>query len=121
MTSWEKIKADPVKLQKHNEKSKIYAKNKYETDPEYKEKNTHTNECIYVGHCEIIDYETGFKAKSRPKVGKSRYLTALNRGRSQGGCDWIFDYIYFVPKEKNYSELETLIHKELNIKLLQQQ
>lgn len=82
-------------------------------DPEYKENNTHTNECIYVGHCEIIDYETGFKAKSRPKVGKSRYLTALNRGRSQGGCDWIFDYIYFVPKEKNYSKLETLIHKEL--------
>ena len=82
-------------------------------DPEYKEKYTHTNECIYVGHCEVIDYETGFKAKSRPKVGKSRYLTSLNRGRSQGGCDWIFDYIYFVPKEKNYSELETLIHKEL--------
>ena len=38
MTSWEKIKADPVKLQKHNENSKIYAKNKYDTDPEYKEK-----------------------------------------------------------------------------------
>ena len=38
MTSWEKIKADPVKLQKHNENSKIYAKNKYDTDPLYKEK-----------------------------------------------------------------------------------
>ena len=84
-----------------------------EIDSEYRENDKHTNECIYVGHCEIIDYETGHKAKSRPKVGKSRYLTALNRGRSQGGCDWIFDYIYFVPKEKNYSKLETLIHKEL--------
>lgn len=82
-------------------------------DSNYKEKYTYTNECIYVGHCEIVDYETGIKAKASPKVGKSRYLTALNRGRSQGGCDWIFDYIYFVPKEKNYSELETLIHKEL--------
>ena len=40
-------------------------------------------------------------------------MQALNRGRSQGGCDWIFDYIYFVPKEKNYSKIETLIHKEL--------
>ena len=38
MTSWEKIKADPVKLQKHNEKSKIYAKNKYDNNPEYKER-----------------------------------------------------------------------------------
>ena len=38
MTSWEKIKSDPVKLQKHNENSKTYAKNKYENDPEYKEK-----------------------------------------------------------------------------------
>ena len=84
-----------------------------EIDSDYKENYIYTNECIYVGHCEIIDYETGFKAKSRPKVGKSRYLTALNRGRSQGGCDWIFDYIYFVPKEKNYSKLETLIHTKL--------
>lgn len=82
-------------------------------DSNYKENNIYTNECIYIGHCEIVDYETGFKAKSRPKVGKSRYLTALNRGRSQGGCDWIFDYIYFVSKEKKYSGLETLIHKEL--------
>ena len=82
-------------------------------DSGYKEIDIYTNECIYVGHCEIIDYETEFKVKSRPKVGKSRYLTALNRGRSQGGCDWIFDYIYFVPREKNYSKLETLIHKEL--------
>ena len=47
------------------------------------------------------------------KIGKSRYLTALHRGRTQGGCDWIFDYIYFVPEEGNYSELETKIHNEL--------
>lgn len=84
-----------------------------EIESNYKENDTYTNECIYIGHCEIIDYETGFKAKSRPKIGKSRYLTALNRGRSQGGCDWIFDYIYFVPKGKNYSHLETIIHQEL--------
>jgi hypothetical protein len=79
----------------------------------YKEVVEYTNECIYVGHCEIIDFETGLKAKSRPKIGKSRYLTALNRGRSQGGCDWIFDYIYFVSEEENYSKLETEIHNEL--------
>lgn len=82
-------------------------------DSNYKENDDYTNECIYIGHCEITDYETGNTAKSRPKIGKSRYLTALNRGRSQGGCDWIFDYIYFVPKGKNYSQLESVIHKEL--------
>ena len=82
-------------------------------DSNYKENNDYTNECIYIGHCEIIDYESGITAKSRPKIGKSRYLTSLNRGRSQGGCDWIFDYIYFIPKGKNYSELETIVHKEL--------
>ena len=82
-------------------------------DSNYKENNDYTNECIYIGHCEITDYESGITAKSRPKIGKSRYLTSLNRGRSQGGCDWIFDYIYFVPKGKNYSQLESVIHKEL--------
>ena len=79
----------------------------------YKEVVEYTNECIYVGHCEIIDFKSGFKSKSRPKIGKSRYLTALNRARSQGGCDWIFDYIYFVSEEENYSKLETKIHNEL--------
>ena len=79
----------------------------------YKENSDYTNECIYIGHCEITDFETGFTAKSRPKIGKSRYLTSLNRGRSQGGCDWIFDYIYFVPKGKSYSQLESVLHREL--------
>lgn len=82
-------------------------------DKNYKEIECYTNECIYIGHCEIVDYETGIKARSRPKIGKSRYLTSLNRGRSQGGCEWIFDYIYFVPQGKNYSELEAIIHKNL--------
>jgi hypothetical protein len=82
--------------------------------PGYKENKEYTNDCIYVGHSEIVDYETGIKARAPPKVGKSRYLTALNRGRSQGGCDWIFDFIYFVSKEENYSKLETLIHNKLH-------
>ena len=79
----------------------------YSENPEY------SNYCIYVGHCEIVDFETGQKAKGPPKIGKSRYLSALNRGRSQGGSDWIFDYIYFVPEEEKYSKLETQIHNEL--------
>ena len=61
--------------------------------PDYKEKIEYSNECIYVGHCEVTDYRNN--SKTRPKIGKSRYLTALNRGRSQGGCEWIFDYISF--------------------------
>jgi hypothetical protein len=50
-------------------------------NPNYKENIIYTNECIYVGHCEVVDSETKFKSKAYPKVGKSRYLTALNRGR----------------------------------------
>lgn len=80
----------------------------------YKENKNYTHECIYIGHCEITDYETGIIAKSPTKIGSARYLTSLNRGRSQGGCDWIFDYIYFVPKGKSYRELETFIHRELS-------
>ena len=32
---------------------------------------------------ENIDYETGITSKTRHKIDKSRYLTSLNRGRSQ--------------------------------------
>ena len=82
----------------------------------YRESKEYTNECIYVGHSQITDYDTGLVSKSFPKIGKSRYLSALNRGRSQGGCDWYFDYIYFIPANSNYSycKLETLIHQKLN-------
>lgn len=37
MTRWANIKADPVKLQKHNENSKNHAKKKYDEDPVYRE------------------------------------------------------------------------------------
>ena len=37
MTNWVDIKADPIKLQRHNESSKNYAKKKYEEDVVYKE------------------------------------------------------------------------------------
>ena len=38
MTSWEKIKADPVLKEKNNNYMRSYLKNKYDTDPLYKEK-----------------------------------------------------------------------------------
>jgi hypothetical protein len=84
-------------------------------DSKDKDSKDYTHECIYIGHCEITDYETGIISKEKPptKIGSARYLTSLNRGRSQGGCDWIFDYIYFVPKGKSYRNLEKVIHKEL--------
>lgn len=37
MTNWVDIKADPIKLQRHNESSKNYAKKKYEDDATYRE------------------------------------------------------------------------------------
>jgi len=86
--------------------------------PGYKEILSYSNECVYVGHCEIRDPVTGYLSKAPTKIGKSRYLSAINRGRSQGGCDWIFDYILFTPSGKSYTELETIIHhrlKEYNI------
>tara|TARA_Y100000996_G_C22493277_1_gene631151 strand:+ start:961 stop:1092 length:132 start_codon:yes stop_codon:yes gene_type:complete len=36
-------------------------------DKNYKEVNEYTNECIYVGHSEIIDCESGFKSKTWTK------------------------------------------------------
>ena len=38
MTSWEKIKSDPVLKGKYNEYMRSYLKNKYDNNPEYKEK-----------------------------------------------------------------------------------
>ena len=38
MTDYKKIKNDTEKLSKHKEYMRNYLKNKYETDPEYKEK-----------------------------------------------------------------------------------
>jgi hypothetical protein len=38
MSKWETIKADPDRLKKHKESSKNYAKNRYNTDSEYREK-----------------------------------------------------------------------------------
>ena len=38
MTSWEKIKADPVLKEKNNNYMRSYLKNKYDTDQLYKEK-----------------------------------------------------------------------------------
>jgi len=37
MTNWVDIKADPIKLMRHNESSKNYAKKRYEDDNLYKE------------------------------------------------------------------------------------
>ena len=68
-------------------------------DSDYKENDNYINECIYVGHCEIIDYETGFKAKSRPKVGKSKYLNALIEEVREVVIGYLIIYILF-PKKK---------------------
>ena len=37
MPDWSKVKDDPVKLAEHNERTRIYNKKKYDTDPEYRE------------------------------------------------------------------------------------
>ncbi len=37
MGNWSVIKDDPVLRQEHNEKCRIIMKNKYDTDPEYRE------------------------------------------------------------------------------------
>ena len=80
----------------------------------YKEVPEYSNECIYVGHTELKDRETGVLAKGLTKIGNSRYLGAINRGRSQGGGEWIFDFILFIPPEGiNYTEIEKKIHLQL--------
>jgi len=37
MPDWCKVKDDPVKVAEHNERTRIYNKNKYDTNPEYRE------------------------------------------------------------------------------------
>jgi hypothetical protein len=37
MPDWSAIKDDPVKKAEHNERTKKYNKNKYDTNPEYRE------------------------------------------------------------------------------------
>lgn len=37
MPDWSKIKDDPEKVAEHNERTRIFNKNKYNTDPVYRE------------------------------------------------------------------------------------
>lgn len=37
MPDWSKVKDDPVKVSEHNERTRLYNKNKYDTNPEYRE------------------------------------------------------------------------------------
>jgi len=80
--------------------------------PYYKEVEEFEHPSIYIGHYELTDL-MGVTVKGPTKIGKAKYLSALNRGRSQGGCDWIFDYIFFVKKDQTHSGLEKVIHSRL--------
>jgi hypothetical protein len=72
--------------------------------PDYK---NYSNNYIFVGHYEIIDFLTGNIAKSRPSVGISTHLTSL--GKKETYCEWVFDYIYFLPIDEDISTYETNI------------
>jgi len=37
MPDWSKVKGDPVKVAEHNERTRLYNKNKYDTNSEYRE------------------------------------------------------------------------------------
>ena len=37
MPDWSKVKEDPEKVAQHNERTRIFNKNKYDTDPVYRE------------------------------------------------------------------------------------
>ena len=37
MPDWSKVKDDPVKVAEHNERTRLHNKNKYESNPEYRE------------------------------------------------------------------------------------
>tara|TARA_R100001198_G_C5223265_1_gene204724 strand:+ start:1494 stop:1667 length:174 start_codon:yes stop_codon:yes gene_type:complete len=37
MPDWSKVKDDPEKVAEHNERTRIFNKNKYNTDPVYRE------------------------------------------------------------------------------------
>jgi hypothetical protein len=62
---------------------------------------------VYVGHMSIGS------TKANPKIGQCKHLTALARGRSQGGADWHFDYFFPTNTPEQAKEIEKDLHKTL--------
>lgn len=43
---------------------------------------------VYFGRAHLIDFETGTLARGHLKIGRAKFVTALQRGRNQPGIDF---------------------------------
>lgn len=43
---------------------------------------------IYWGRSHVVDHETGIEARGDLKIGRAKFITALQRGRNEGGSDF---------------------------------
>jgi hypothetical protein len=43
---------------------------------------------VYFGRAHVIDFETGVIARGHLKIGRGKFVTALQRGRNQPGIDF---------------------------------
>lgn len=43
---------------------------------------------VYFGRAHVYDFETGVMARGHLKIGRAKFITALQRGRNQPGIDF---------------------------------
>lgn len=52
------------------------------------EKNGNERFALYFGRSHLYDFETGVLARGHLKIGRAKFITALQRGRNQPGVDF---------------------------------
>lgn len=68
--------------------------------------------CIYFGRVHLLDHETQTEARGLLKIGRAKFITAITRGRNQGGGDFRVYSRIIVPTNEETWLLEKDI-KEL--------
>lgn len=52
------------------------------------EKSGYERFCVYWGRSHVTDHETKIEARGDLKFGRAKFITALQRGRNEGGSDF---------------------------------
>jgi hypothetical protein len=66
---------------------------------------------IYFGRAVVDDFETGVTARGQLKIGRGKFITAIQRGRNQPGIDFRIYAEIVVGKNSDTYVLERLIKK----------
>jgi len=73
---------------------------------------------IYFGRACIFDFETGKFARAPLKIGRGKFVTAIQRGRNQPGVDFRIYAAIIVTDNRDTKEIENRIkevYKDRNI------